>query len=248
MPSASDRAAPDPRSSSLGLTVIAPLGVERACLSVTDSALGVVQSGPGCDRAREAASRAIAAGARALLSWGLAGALAPSLRPGDVLLPREIVAGNGAHYEATPSWHAALAAALEPDFDVVCGPLLSVAEVLSTPDAKAAAARATAAVACDMESSAVAAVARAAAVPFVALRVVVDGAHDALPGDIARWVDDAGNPLLGPVLAGLIRPQQWRAIWTMSRRFRRARDSMRRVAGHLAPVAFLWASTAANAA
>ena len=88
------------------------LGIERtgSAKRVADArarSAFLVQSGPGAERAASAATAALAAGASALVSWGLAGGLAPSSAPGDVvLLPRRVRALHGAPFDVDPEWHA----------------------------------------------------------------------------------------------------------------------------------------------
>src|SRR5512138_3456556 len=78
--------------------IIIALGSERAALArVPYASLGwsLVQSGPGPERAAQCATAAVAAGAQALVSWGLAGALAAELMPGTVIAPRRVIMQRG---------------------------------------------------------------------------------------------------------------------------------------------------------
>jgi adenosylhomocysteine nucleosidase len=106
---------------------------------------------------------------------------------------------------------------------------VSVPAALATTAAKAQAA-ARGAAAADMESAAVAAVAEQARVPFVALRVVVDTAADALPGDPERWIDERGERRLTPTLAAAFKPAQWRALLVLAWRYRAACGALERLA------------------
>ena len=161
----------------------------------------VSQSGPGAARAAAAAAHAIDAGASVLVSWGLAGGLAAALAPGTVVAPRRVLAQGAEPIGVDAAWHASLAA-LADEFALDYGDLLSVPAALESPAAKRAAAAATRAVAVDMESAAIAAAAARARVPFVALRVVVDGVGDALPQGAERWIDERGRSAHGGNAAG----------------------------------------------
>jgi adenosylhomocysteine nucleosidase len=221
--------------------VIVALGVERAALRARverDPPLGVIQSGPGPERAASAATAALAAGASGLLSFGLAGALRAELEPGAVLLPRRVrsVAGNA--FDADPEWHAELAAAvrnlgLAPSLD----DLLSVPSALTSVAGKAKAAAGGAAAA-DMESAAIAAVAARAGARFVALRVVVDAAGDELPADVERWIDERGERRIGAALSAALNPKQWRGLWMLAQRYRAARHTLARLAPMVAGAHF----------
>ena len=68
-----------------------PLG---EAVSVADRVL-LVRCGVGRVRAARAATAMLAAGAGSLLSWGTAAALDPGLAPGDLVLPGDVLAGDG---------------------------------------------------------------------------------------------------------------------------------------------------------
>lgn len=236
--SASGREAAAPAAT---FAVIVALGVERAALRALvdrDPPLGVIQSGPGPERAASAATAALASGAGGLLSFGLAGALRAELEPGAVLLPRRVRSAAGDSFDADPEWHAKLAAAvralgLAPALD----DLLSVPSAITRVADKVAAA-ANGAAAADMESAAIAAVAARAGARFVALRVVVDAAADELPADVERWIDERGERRIGPALSAALHPNQWRGLWTLAQRYRAARRTLARLAPIVAAARF----------
>jgi adenosylhomocysteine nucleosidase len=227
--SASGREAAAPAAT---FAVIVALGVERAALGVgveSDPPLGVIQSGPGPERAARAATAALASGASGLLSFGLAGALRAGLQPGAVLLPRRVRSAAGTSFDADPQWHAELAAAardlgLVPALD----DLLSVPSAITSVAEKAKAAANGAAA--DMESAAIAAVAARAGARFVALRVVVDAAGDELPADIELWVDERGERRIVAALSAALHPAHWRSLWMLAQRYRAARHTLARLA------------------
>jgi adenosylhomocysteine nucleosidase len=100
-----------------------------------------------------------------------------------------------------------------------------------------AARRATGACAVDMESSAVAQVAAAHGVPFIAVRVIVDTARDGIPPAVAG-ASRAGTLRMGQLILGLIRaPLQIAALLRLARRYRLAMRSLQAVAaiGKLEP-------------
>ena len=165
----------DARVAAPRVVVIAALALERASLRRTPDSGGwsVVQSGPGPERAASSAIKALASGARALLSWGLVGALDAALMPGTVLVPRHVRRDDGHPMATDAAWQARLAS-VRSEFAVSEGDLLTMDAPLASPAAKARAASASGAVAVDMEAAAVAAAAELAGVPFAALRVVVD--------------------------------------------------------------------------
>lgn len=224
------------------LAIVVALGVERACLASAPTRAGdntlVVQSGPGLERAAAAARSAIAGGARALMSFGLAGGVAPGVAPGAVVLPERIVTETARSWRVDAAWRTALAELLAAEFELANGALLSTARVLVEPEDKAAAFHTHGAVACDMESAAICAVAAEAGLPSVVVRVVADTLEDRLPADVATWVDAAGDSRLGPVLVAMARPGQWRSTVVLASRFATARRTLMRLAGLIAPLGF----------
>ena len=75
--------------------------VEARCLRRQD--VRVACSGGSAERARSEAARLVAEGAAALVSFGLAGGLAPELRPGDLLLPETVRSAGAARGRSTRS-------------------------------------------------------------------------------------------------------------------------------------------------
>ncbi len=215
------------------IAVIHALGVERAGLEGADAEMRVYQSGPGRERAARAARAAIGAGAEALVSWGLAGGLEPELAPGAVVVPERVVTEDGQSLPADRVWQRALIAALEPDFPVHGGVLLSADHVIASPREKARAALATGTVAVDLESAALAGVAAEHGVPFAAVRVVADGVADALPPRIESWVAESGEQRYAAVLRSALRPASWSALIMLARRYRVARGVLEAIAEQL---------------
>ena len=153
-------------------------------------------SGIGNEAATRAACALADAGATALVSWGMAGALDPKVRAGQLLLPSTVITPDGTQFHTAAQWRARLAHELAGRLAVCEGLLLTSPVAIDTLESKAAALRATQALAVDMESAAVARVAAARALPFIAIRAIVDTAVDVLPrsvlvasraGQVQRW-------------------------------------------------------------
>lgn len=153
-------------------------------------------------------------GADALVSFGIAGALGPSLPCGMVLLPRTVIDDSGMRHVVDATWHASASRALR-DAGVVFdeGDILGRTEAAASPERKAALFRATGAVAVDLESHLVAAAAERAGKPFLVLRAIADPARRALPPAAVHGLDARGKPALGPVLLSVLcRPRQIPAL------------------------------------
>jgi len=232
------------------ISIVAALSVERAGLDKTHPGAAEItfhQSGPGAEHAEATARAAIAAGADALLAWGLAGGLVTNLSPGDVVLPERGLVPAGGEWHAEPRWHAALTALLGASFVLHTGPLVTAAEVVASPRDKRAMAQSLNAIAVDMESAAVAAVAAEAGVPFAAVRVVADTSADALPADVAKWIDASGNRRILPFLGAAVAPAEWPALLKLASRYRVARRTLEAVARSLLPSGFCVSHVAARA-
>ena len=225
-----------------GLGVVAALAAESRPLGargrggtepfpLADGTL-LILSGVGPSAATEGARRLAAAGARALVSWGMAGALDPALAAGTLVLPTEVISPTGGVFATAPQWRERLSAALGAHWPVSFGRLLTSYEPLGSVESKAMAFRQTAAVAVDMESSAVAEIAAAARLPFLAVRAIVDTAADAVPqAALAATTADTGALRIGHLLAALARaPGDLAALIRLAGRYRRARRALTAVA------------------
>ncbi len=194
----------------------------------------LVVSGMGGSRAAAAAGRLVDAGASALLSFGLAGGLDPALRAGRVVLPDEIISRDGARVPTSAEWRRHLRLGLMALDPVVGGSLLASARPIDSVAEKAAAFRETGALAVDMESLAIGEVAAAHDLPFVAVRVIVDGAGDLLPRAVIA-AGRGGQLSVLRLIGGLIMaPQDIVPLIRLARRYRAAIRSLSAVAraGH----------------
>ena len=227
-------------SDEIDLGVIVALPAEAdGWAGLRPDAFAVEVAGPGRERARRAAERAVERGARALLSWGVAGGLSPQLRSGDLLLPRRIVSGSG-EWPTHDGWRARLLRALTDvhEIDILhCGD----APVISPGEKQALALRGFGAV--DMESAGVAEAAARAGVPFVAVKAVCDPAARAVPRLALRMLGPEGllrwRSIVEAALAG---PGTWRELNSLRQDFgaacaglRRAAQELPRAAGDGAP-------------
>jgi hopanoid-associated phosphorylase len=199
---------------------------------------GTLVAVSGMGAAAADASRALVeAGATALVSWGMAGALDPGLQAGDVCLPSEVVGADGTLFPTARHWREPLAALIGAQRRVFCGRLLTSSQAIGTVSAKDAAFRRTGAAAVDMESSLVARVAALHGMPFIAVRVIVDTAADAVPSAVLA-ASHAGQVHLGRLLWGLVlAPGDLAALIRLGKRYRVATRSLVAVAqaGPLTP-------------
>jgi len=204
--------------------------VERRWISSDHPPPFVEQSGIGDRRAEAAARRLVARGATALASWGCAGGLDPTLGPGTVVIASSVVIPDTISYECDPEWHGRLISRLESVISPVTGPMLHADQVIPTPQQKLQLHQRLGVLAVDMESGAVARVAAEHRLPFLVVRVVLDGAEVRLPN---LSLTGAGGSHAGPALSLAWRiarrPGEWRAVARLVRCFRRSGAAMKKV-------------------
>jgi len=144
--------------------------------------------------------------AAAILSFGVAGGLAPGVVPGTILVSEAIVTTSGERLPADAAWAQRLAQEL--DDGIGGAPIVTLAGVdapVATPTARQALHRSTGAAAVDMESHRAAYAAQKAGIPFAALRVVADPAERSLPPAAVAGMRPDGGVAIGAVLASLAR-------------------------------------------
>jgi adenosylhomocysteine nucleosidase len=189
-------------------------------------------SGMGATQAAPAARRLVEAGASALMSFGLAGGLDPKLDPGTVVLPSEVISPTGARFPTSSEWRRQLSVAVAEMTPVASGTLLTSLRPIDTAELKAAAFRETGAVAVDMESANVAEVAAAHNLPFMAVRVIVDGAADVLPQAVLAASRGGQLSVLRLVCGLAVAPRDIVGVIRLARRYRAATRSLSAVVRH----------------
>lgn len=217
--------------------VVAALHAEARCLpkapvheSAGEVSVHVRIAGVGPENAERAARAGVAAGARALLSWGFAGALDPRLRSGAIVLPPLVIAADGERFPVDAEWHGRLLASLlAPRLQVSTEPIGEALRPLRGAGAKAAHRGASAMAAVDMESAAIARVAREAGIPFAAVRAVTDTVSRSVPGSALAALGPGGALQPKALLLALARrPRELPPLATLVPGFLLARRALRR--------------------
>lgn len=185
----------------------------------------IAVAGMGLEAAAAGTARLITAGAGALMSFGMAGGLDPRLLAGCLFLPPAVSSPDGSRFACDARWHGQLCRALGGA--VTQGLLATVRAPLATAAAKAALREATGALAVDMESCAVAELARRHALPFVAVRVIIDDAQAQLPAAVAAATGADGQVAAWRVGAHLLRhPGELAAVWRLARAYSTANAAL----------------------
>jgi hopanoid-associated phosphorylase len=134
--------------------------------------------------------RAIAKGCRGIVSFGIAGGLRPGLHPGALVVASAIIDISGERFPTCPAWSARLLQSLP---DAVHAPIAGAQAPVAHPAVKHLLHKKTGAAIVDMESHLAARLAAKHDIPFVALRVVCDPAHRALPTAALAGMRDDGT-------------------------------------------------------
>lgn len=148
-------------------------------------------------RAGHLDARAAAGRPELVISAGTCAALAPHLDVGTLVVPDAVLGPDGARRPTAPL----------PGLPA-CGLLVSVADVLTSAEAKSRLFLALGALAADMESATIVDWAVRRGVPAAVVRAVADIATRGVPADLSAAVDDGGRVRpLRAVSAVLARPR-----------------------------------------
>jgi adenosylhomocysteine nucleosidase len=183
--------------------------------------IGLARAGGGFPPgAALAAETLVAEGVTALISFGLAGGLNPSLRPGTLVIPAAVWSPGLVHPTDTTLTHMLGG----PAHSLYAGPKLAI-----TAAEKAALHTSTGADAIDLESGAVAKVAALHGLPFAVLRAICDPADSTLPPAAIIALNDAGSIKLVRVAGSLLRhPAQLPALLRLATAAAAARAALQR--------------------
>ncbi|MFQ5784621.1 MAG: nucleoside phosphorylase [Alphaproteobacteria bacterium] len=218
--------------------VVTGMAAEARCLPRPAAGDGPVAVCSGGDAARavDLARELVASGAEALLSFGIAGGLAPSLETGAVVVADAVIGIGGTRRETDSAWRKALCDALTV-FEPRGGAVAGSAQAVVSPRAKRELFATTDACIVDLESEAVARAAGDGGVPFAVLRVVADTAGRTLPGAALAGLGAGGRLRPGAVLAGLAkRPWETPGVVMLARDTARALAVLGRAASAVEPL------------
>lgn len=222
------------------MTAPAPKFVVVACGLLFEARIAamsgnvIAQAGGGnAEHLSRLIARAAADGACGILSFGLAGALNPALKAGDLVTATEVLAKDE-HISTHPQWTATIQERLGGQ--VSCARVLGSDVPISTGLDKAHAFRATGSAIVDMESHAAARVAKDLGLPFAVLRAVADEADSDVPRAAIAGMRADGSTDVRAVLAALATdPRQTGALIRLARASGKARGSLLRSVHLLGP-------------
>jgi adenosylhomocysteine nucleosidase len=189
--------------------IIAVTGLTREARIVAGAGVNALCCGGRSALLREKLERAMTKNTAGIISIGIAGGLAPSLKSGDCVIASQIVS-EGQHIPTDASWTQRLAARLP---DALVAPIASSDGIVFASTYKADLFRATGAFAGDMESHVAARFAGLHRIPFAALRTIADPQGSELPPLVSGAITPAGAVnLLWVLKAVLSDPRQIPAL------------------------------------
>jgi len=180
----------------------------------------VVAAGGNAASTRTKAAKLIKDGVTGLISFGIAGAIDPDYRPGELVIASGVVLPGGQQVDCDAVWqHRVLDKIPGARVGLVAGSSTAAA----TRSAKAALFAATGAHIVDMESHHVADLANAHQLPLLIIRAVADSAFDDIPEAALVGLNEEGRPAIGAVLRSLLaKPWQLPALIRVALRSRTA--------------------------
>jgi hopanoid-associated phosphorylase len=175
----------------------------------------------------------VRSGVRGLISFGVAGGLAPDLRPGDVIVGNAVVTASGT-IRTCVDWSKSLLELLPHAHHL---PVFSAEAPILTVSGKEALWRTTGAVAVDTESGMVAEIADHYGLPYAVLRVVLDPADRSLPQSALAGAREDGTTDAAAVVKSLMRrPQDLAALFRLAGDSRKANRALLRSRQALGPL------------
>ncbi len=175
----------------------------------------LAKTGMGPENAEAAARRLFEEGSvAAALALGVAAGLSPQLRTGDLIVGDRVIF-HGRDSTTRQSFpcdaklqESALTVIRQSGDRYALGSIVTVERIVLAAEEKRGLAAQSGAMAVDMESAAIASAASARAVPFLAIRAILDPVEEDLKIAFDRFLDEHGEPRPLPLIRYLIAQPQ----------------------------------------
>ena len=216
------------------LTTLTSKKIDKGqCLFMADKLL-VTYSGAGPVNAGAAAELLVAKGATRLISWGCAAALSASLKPGDLILADKLIDAGNVEMAVNADWHSYTKNKLATFTVVHTGHLAESKSIVASSRDKKRVHSITGAIALDMESIAIAKVAKQHTLPFLVIRVIADPVNMSLPRAIKHSLNHQGEVVLGKLLLFIfLHPAELPGLIKLGLHFNAAKKTLKAIAGNL---------------
>jgi adenosylhomocysteine nucleosidase len=216
------------------LSTLTSKKIDKGCCVFITDRIVLAYSGAGADNARAASELLIAQGAVRLISWGCAAALSETLKPGDLTLADTLIDAEGAQYGIHLAWHEAVKNLLANSVKVHPGSLVESKTIVASAQSKKDLRAQTGGVALDMESIAIAKVARQNNLPFLAIRTIVDPVDMDIPKAINHSLNNEGDIALAKLLLFIAQhPSEIPGLIKLGLHFSAAQKTLKSVAKQL---------------
>ncbi|MGZ4969999.1 MAG: phosphorylase family protein [Methylobacter sp.] len=203
------------------------------CVFISDTVV-LAYSGAGADNARTASELLIAQGAARLISWGCAAALSEALKPGDLVLADTLIDAEGSQIDIDHAWLDFTKNLFPAHLKTHTGSLTESLTIVAAAKDKKHLHSQTGAIALDMESIAIAKVARQNDLPFIAIRAIADPVSMDLPKAINHSLNDQGDIVLAKLLLFIVRhPSELPGLIKLGLHFNAAKNTLKSVAKQL---------------
>lgn len=230
--------------SSMRIGILTALPIEARTISYRPIKIGETRqinsrvvlhvSGVGEERARIGAKHLLEAGVDGLVSWGCAGGLDSTVSSGSIVIPEKIVDQDYQEWMSDSHLHSPIIHRLSQEFKLHHGVLFHSRQVINSIAIKSQIAHQFQAMSVDMESAAIAKVAKQAGIAFTSVRAIADSAEISLPVWLNRTLHPDGKARPWIFWQELMRhPQSWRSMNHLRAGFAKAQSSLKLAAGLL---------------
>jgi adenosylhomocysteine nucleosidase len=177
---------------------------------------------PGLKYAEKATEQLLSEGHGFFISWGVSGGLNPSLQPGRLLISQQVATTSDQTLEFTSDLEKRISDELNP-LNPILGRITSTEKPTISPVEKSKLHSGRRADAVDMESIAIAKIAKKNSCGFLSIRSIVDSANFEIPSSALAGMNSQGNQVMLKVLKQLAhRPKELKSLIELSFHFRKA--------------------------
>ena len=223
---------------SANVVVVSALKAESQTLSQHSNCINLCTSGMGGDAVNQCLAELAPKDITGLISWGVCGALKPTLKSGDLLIPKAVMNQQRQVFECDENWRSAIQCTLRQSTQTTklmqhAGSdnslIIDSNTVIENIQDKITMSKDYDAHAVDMESFIIAHFAHQHQLPFIIIRTVIDGINDSLPSCSQFKLGQSAISLetLGRIITT---PSQWSALIRTGTQFNNAVASLTQVA------------------
>lgn len=194
----------------------------------------VAYAGAGATNAESAVNLLVGKGANALISWGCAAGLSTQLKPGDLIIPKQVRSEQQQTLEANKEWLKHLQSLFANRITLITDLLVESSCIVGSSIEKQRIHQETGALALDMESVAVFKAAYRLNIPCVAIRAIADPVNMNLPQAVVHALNTDGRVEMNKLLWYLLRhPSEIAGLIKLGLHFNAATKTLRIIANQI---------------